>query len=651
MQDEMTRGRSQVIWRYMPESTFRYNADSAWCKVADVTMNKTSSLEGGLINALADKLTYWNAITPTGFPDPRTQTHKYIVGEPYWVRYDIWPTIFMCSDCKRMHWYKTVSNLKQYNDRLRCQSCGAKNEILKQSPFAYVCPCGNIETLFIPNCPTSRDHPVCLKDAQSFQESYWYCSVCHTPIQRGSQDGLGIRACQCGKPMRGVTLVDPRIYYSQTLAIVDIQPEILAAWKTNENFSSLLMGAIFRIPSYKPSDIQNLSKHKSVKNSLTPELSEMKKMLLEQGMKEDQVNNLIQKSIDKGSPDPWKQYDKVLSLCKEFVFPYEASDCHQSIEYVFVRDEPSIINVTLESLIEQAEINENSDAFAHHTNDKHLGETLGLINLAIIQEFPILLAGIGYTRYFSGPIDFDGTNNDTRLRPYKVEDGGKIPLYIAKNTTEAFMYELDPWRVAAFLEINQAVVVPEKATTSDYMIRAWLQSISTRLKEVGESHLQLLSFEEERGVTVDLPTGLIFGVLHTISHALKVTAHQYVGIDQDSLAEYLFPLHLSGLLYASSHVKFTLGGIDAVFRSNLQQWLGTVRDFTNSCSFDPVCTQDGGACLACLYTKFGCSYFNRTLSRSFLFGGSVHGIENEIIGYWSREVTEKKEYLKESLVK
>jgi len=641
----MTRGRSQVIWRYMPESTFRYNGDSGWCRVTDVTMNKTCELKGGLVNALVDKLHYWGALSPTGYPDPRTQSNKYIVGEPYWVRYDIWPTIFMCLECKRMHWYETLTNLKKFNDRLQCRSC-SKTDILRQTSFAYICPCGNMETLFVPKCPTNHSHPVCLIDVGGFQDSYWRCQTCNKPIQRGSRDGLGVRACRCGKTMRGVTLVDPRIYYSQAIAMVDIQPEILAAWAENEKFSTLLLGASLRIPHYKTSDIQNLSRYRSTKGDLTPEMLEMKKMLLSQGMSEDQVDGLIKKSMEKTVSDPWKQYIDDLAICTEYIANQDLSQCRQTIEYVFVRDERSVINISLDNLIYQAELNSNREAQIYYVDIKRLGKSLGLINMSVIQELPILLAGIGYSRYYASPVDFDGTNNNTKLRPYKIEENGKIPIYIARNTTEAFMYELDPYRMAVFLEINQAIGVPTNAKVSEHKLRSWLLSISGRLQENGESHLHLLTFEKERGMVVDLTTALMFGVLHTISHTLKATAQQYVGIDQDSLAEYLFPLHMSGLLYASSHVKFTLGGIDAVFRANLPQWLGTVRDFTNSCSFDPVCTQDGGACLACLYTKFGCNYFNRTLSRAFLYGGKIKGLSQEIVGFWSHRVTEEVEKLR-----
>ena len=302
-------------------------------------------------------------------------------------------------------------------------------------------------------------------------------------------------------------------------------------------------------------------------------------------------------------------------------------------------------------LIEEAEASSDQESVAQLASDKQLARSLGLLHLSVVQELPILLAGIGYTRYNPGPIDYDGTINTTKLRPYKVGEDGKIPIYVAQNTTEALLFELDPWRIAAFLESNNLISVPDDAKQSSHVLRAWLISISDRLATEGESHLQLLPFEQDRGIEVDLVSSMIFGVLHSVSHALRATAHQYVGIDRDALAEYLFPVHNAGLLYASSHVKFTLGGIDAVVRANLSQWLSTMRDFAHSCSFDPVCSQSGGACMACLYMKFGCNYYNRSLSRAFLFGGSVKGLEAEIVGFWDHVVTQRANALEEAVRK
>lgn len=648
MQGEMTRGRSQVIWRYMINAIFRYNDDNAWCIVKDVRMSDKLPLDGVLANALFSKLTYWRAISDTGFPNPMTQSNKYIVGEPHWIHYDLWPTVFRCRKCNRMQWYQNPTNLKQRNDLLRCRNCGQENDILVQTPFAYVCECGNIETIFVPRCPNNDKHSVVLVDRRSFQDSYWYCQDCNIRISSNARSGLGIRACQCGKTMRGVILIDPRIYYSQTMTIVDIQPKILEIWNENENFNSLLLGAAFQIPCYKKSDIHNLSKYKAPSGENSPEIIAIRDVLKDQGLSPEQIDDIISKSIAKSSDNPWNQYKNELSECSDYIDSFEASENRQTIEYVFVKDEPSVVNISLNDLIKEAQNVGDDNSVKQFQNDQILANSLGLTNVSVVQELPLLLAGIGYTRYYASPIDYDGNLNDTQLRPYKFDSDGKIPIYVAKNKTEGLFYELDPWRIASFLDINNIVNTPDTVKKSQYLLKAWLHSITSKLTDDGESHLKLMHFEEEQGKIVDKPSAIIFGLLHSVSHILMVTAHQYVGIDKDALAEYLFPAYSSGIVYASSHVEFTLGGIDAVFRSSLEQWLGTAKEFANNCSFDPVCSDDGGACMACLYTKFGCNYFNRSLSRAYLFGGSINGFDNNIIGFWSKDVTDATKLLKKN---
>src|SRR4051812_20403018 len=96
---EMKRGRSQVIWRYSPGYTFRYNENKAWCVVKNVTLKNQEELGGALQEALTRKLQSWEAVGPTGFPDPMTRPGSYEVGEPFTVMYQLWPLVFVCKLC------------------------------------------------------------------------------------------------------------------------------------------------------------------------------------------------------------------------------------------------------------------------------------------------------------------------------------------------------------------------------------------------------------------------------------------------------------------------------------------------------------------------------------------------------------------------
>jgi hypothetical protein len=645
MRDEMKRGRSQVIWRYTPGALFRYNESGGWSKTMRINMRESAPLTGALAVAVRDTLRRWKAIGPEGYPDPELQPKKFEVGEPLHVMYQAWPLVFTCRECGKVHYYRDVANLRSTNDRLACMRC-KRNDQLKQIPYGYVCECGRLDTLFVPRCPHGDRHDVELINKGSFQESYWRCQVCRIPLRRSAREGLGYRRCECRpkKGKRGLPLEDSRTYYSQSVALVEVRPSLIQSWQGNQRFGDLLLAAVLQLDAYHPGDLTRLANWKPLSAELSPELIATRDLLIKGGMDPTQAEEIVRQGAREAGANPWVEYSRQLE-------PYRAalnvvwSDQQRTIEYVFVRDEPSVTTIPLEQLAAEAQASGDFASRERYEGEEALAAQLGLSRIAVVQALPILLAGVGYTRYFGSPRDVsdgDGSRPDAApsplaLRPY-VADSPQVPIYVARNTTEAFFFELDPYRVAAFLEVNLGVEVPTESTKSGPAIRSWLVQRAASLVMEGESHLVLEKWELEAGRIVDLPPALMFGVLHSVSHILKATAHRHVGVDADSLSEYLFPAHSAGLLYVSTHVEFTLGGIDSVVRSNLTQWLGSARDFAGRCSLDPVCSHSGGACLACMYPKFGCAHFNRTVSRAFLFGGEVRGLSAPLEGYWMPRV-------------
>lgn len=644
--ETMKRGRSQVIWRYTPESLFRYNESGGWCQTTEIALRDPKPLTGALLDALRTVLALWRAVGPTGFPDPDRQNNRYEVGEPFHVWFKVWPLVFTCRECGMVHWYRDLPRLLTVNATLCCMKC-KKQSLLRQVPFAYVHECGRLESVFIPGGHTG--HTIKLVNKGTFQESFWFCEQCRVPLRRDPRAGLGFRSCECGpkKAKRGLLLEDSRAYYSQTIALVDIEPQALERWKDNARFSDVLLAASLRTTCYKPAHLLDLARWKPTASELSPELRAMRDLLIQGGMPESQADATVCKAAQQAGADPWAAYDTDLRPVRSGACSRNWHAVRRTIEYVFVRDEPSCAAIPLDQLIREAQDIGDKASADRLTEQRAVAAQLGLIRLQIVQALPILLAGIGFSRYFPAPQTGAADGDQARqvsLRPFPAQNG-KTPIYAARNTTEALLYELSPWRLAAFLSLNLRTLVPDTATESEPALTAWLVDQSTPLIERGESHLSLTSFENEAGITVHTPSALLFGVLHTVSHVLKATAHRYVGIDGDALAEYLFPAHSAALLYVSNHVEFTLGGIDSVFRANMTQWLGSARDYANRCSFDPVCSTSGGACLACLYPKFGCAHFNRTVSRAFLFGGSVIGRAEPIVGFWSPAVAREVDQL------
>jgi len=109
--------------------------------------------------------------------------------------------------------------------------------------------------------------------------------------------------------------------------------------------------------------------------------------------------------------------------------------------------------------------------------------------------------------------------------------------------------------------------------------------------------------------------------VHSYAHRFIRLAAVYAGIDRNALSELLVPLHLGFYVYSASSGDFVLGGLQAVFESDLHGLLAAVVQDEHRCPLDPGCLHSGGACMACLHLgEPSCRYYNRFLDRSTLNG-------------------------------
>jgi hypothetical protein len=121
--------------------------------------------------------------------------------------------------------------------------------------------------------------------------------------------------------------------------------------------------------------------------------------------------------------------------------------------------------------------------------------------------------------------------------------------------------------------------------------------------------------------TGDPTTGSdLLTLLHSLSHRIIRQAAFIAGIDRNSLAELLVPAHLGFFVYAAARGGFVLGGLQAVFETELDRLLDAAVHGEHRCPLDPGCSAAGGACVACLHVgEPSCRYFNGYLDRSTLF--------------------------------
>ncbi|MCA9610315.1 MAG: hypothetical protein KC619_32190 [Myxococcales bacterium] len=219
--------------------------------------------------------------------------------------------------------------------------------------------------------------------------------------------------------------------------------------------------------------------------------------------------------------------------------------------------------------------------------------------IELIDSFPVLTANYGYTRGPAAP-------GASRLVPFRDRRGTYV-VYGDVAKTEALFVRLDPVKVARWLEAQ------------GFPLRTWSDSRSARLAILEASEVP------PPGADPGPRTigSAILTLVHSYSHRLIRRAAVIAGIDRNALSELLVPLHLGFFVYAAARGDFVLGGLQAVFETELDKLLSDLVTADHRCALDPGCKRAGGACMACLHLgEPSCRYFNAFLDRGTLSGVS-----------------------------
>jgi hypothetical protein len=225
----------------------------------------------------------------------------------------------------------------------------------------------------------------------------------------------------------------------------------------------------------------------------------------------------------------------------------------------------------------------------------------GIDGLDLVDRFPVLTAMYGYTRGDDDPAK-------CRLVPFRGKRG-VYRLYGNLAETEAFLVRLDPVRVATWL------------TGRGHGLTGWsigdTDPVAARV-----AILQSAVVPNKRDDHSIETTGAdVLKLIHTYAHRFIRQAAVFSGIERDALSEYLLAGHLAFFVYAAARGDFVLGGMQAVFESNLDDLLTAFVDAEHRCPLDPGCSRGSGACSACVHLgEPSCRFFNRFLNRETLFG-------------------------------
>lgn len=441
-----------------------------------------------------------------------------------------------------------------------------------QLPFVGYCSeCGTLRQPYIKKCPEHGQHRVNWPGTASAREIVFDCPVCARRVQ---PPGLGSPNCDCGRGRivfsvhRATSVYTPR-------SIVLVNPpsqerirEIAEAGGPPRALAWVVNGMRTRRMGDSPTPIESIRRQLSATGLAPDQIEQMLRVLGSDSSDSDYVAE-----IPLDSPDEAERQAVSIALATS-----ESRITVDDLQSGLPGDSP------MQSL--------------YRTSYRQAMARAGVETVELIDRFPVMTGMFGYTRGKTEP-------GASRLVAFRDSSGYVVYGDIAE--TEALFVRLDPMRVARWL---QAQGCPLESFQSAVDARIAILRLANRRGRMGE--------EAEK---------LLFRLVHSYCHRFIRLTAVYGGIERNALSELVTPLHLGFFVYAAARGDFVLGGLQALFETELDNLLQTFVEDEHRCPLDPGCDHGGGACMACLHLgEPSCRHYNGSLSRSTLAGpgGYLH---------------------------
>ncbi|HEC16007.1 MAG TPA: hypothetical protein ENI99_05465 [Sedimenticola sp.] len=558
------RSATQILFGFLPEQTVDLKGGVWKVKEWRTPMLRSEVDDESLRRELIRQAMPWhNTGKDGGFVQNLLRgwgVRVYSVDKSNGVKVEPFPRLYMCKSCRRLH--RTAD--------ARCQ-CGAQGR-LGQLPFVgYHDACGNLKEPWIRPCTEHNQVRVNWPGTASSSEIVFDCPVCKKTLQRG----FGARRCDCGDGFLSFNVHrSSSVYTPKSVVIVNPPSEDKIRRITQ-------VGGPPKALDWVLEGMQTRTIDEAAS------LESLRRQLLDNGLPESVVEDMLEKAKQSGSIRTDGPSSRISSAQRE-----EAENQSVTIALAFSESRQRV-----EDLIAATE--PSSELGALYRDQYRLSmKQAGIQSVDLVEKFPVMTGNFAYLRG-------DGSPEKSRLTPFRKGASRDYVIYGEIAQTEALFVRLDPVKVLRWLVVR------------GHGLEATDDPLEARLRILGAARMPELDASSAlHGVGTDLLT-----LVHTFTHRFIRIAAVYAGIDRDALSELLVPLHLGFFVYAAARGDFVLGGLQAVFETELDKLLHAFVHDDHRCPLDPGCIKSGGACMACVHLgEPSCRFFNRFLDRSLLSG-------------------------------
>lgn len=565
-----TRSGTQILRTFLPQQTADLNGAIykiiEWSGAAPILVDQDM-----IARRLLREISPWTrAHTDNGVAaDLRSGAHIEVVTLDYrrGVSVERFPEVWICRNCRRVGKQRSVN----------CK-CGARR--WGQLHFVGFHNCGALTQPQIKRCPTHDDVKIVSPRSAQSKDLRFVCPECQREIMKG----LPFRQCVCGQGVMGWNVHKARSVYVPRGAVLVNPPrpermrELLAAGGARKALLWLVEGMT------APSPIDLGAK---------PSRGTFVENLRRQGFDPDFAEKMAVQAEEAGQLAPADGADDIdlLPADRRSEAEHEAVDIAMALAETHTPSSSLAEGGGVDPILQTRYEDDYPTALDHS----------GLVGLDLVERFPVLNVVYGYTRGSGEPAA-------SRLVPFRHPRGG-YRFYGDLAETEALFFRLDPVLVARWLSHR------------GHALAGW----TSNDRDPRRARISILESAEipNPGDEPAVPTvgSDLLMLIHSYTHRTMRQMSVYAGIDRDGLSEYLVPLHLGFFIYAAARGDFVLGGMQAVFETDLNFLLRSVVDAEHRCALDPGCARGAGACLACLHVgEPSCRFFNTYLDRKLLFG-------------------------------
>jgi hypothetical protein len=567
---KQTRSLSQVVFRFLPEQTVDL-AGAIW-RVDKWVAPRTLQVDVDVVRSELLRAIYrYTATGRDGGLADRLLHHDPIhVITPNdedgtGVSVVPFPENYRCTHCGRIEIGKG-------------KSCRCGTNSWRQLQFVAYHQCGKLDTPWIPQCKKHKQVRVDYPGTTRTEDLHFECPVCRTEVQRG----FPFLRCECKRGTLSYNVHRAAVVYTPHSAVIVNPPSqnVALTFKSDaavrQTFAWVLRGMVEEDPLAGRATVDSLVAELVAKNIAEDTARKMAELAANEQPGTVSSEDPL-KGVDLGASEWHEAEAAALRIA------YATAGGRQRVEDLAIGAPPEA-RVRYEQLYPRAVRRARLEA------------------VELLDDFPVLNAVYGYTR--------GGESADSVLRPFP-SSGGAISVHGQLAHTEGLLFRLDPVQVGRWLHAR-GLLPALPATPSD-----------VRLAVLGAAQIP------RPGEELGAPTfgSSVLTLVHSYAHRVLRRISAFCGIDRDSLSEYLVPLHLAFIVYASTRGDFVLGGLQALFEHDLDKALDDIVDGEHRCPLDPGCAKHGSACVACLHVgEPSCRFFNGFLDRDVLFGASGYSV-------------------------